>query len=241
MRSLDNPRSTRVFARLRGAAVGALLTLLWAGALAAQDTGAASDSTTAVAAEVAEAAGLPIFLTLGAGYGQRSDPCSLCASPDNTDSFTGHLSVGKFLGHGIGVSVDASVWKRGHPGPMVGAADSASVATATSLSNTLGNASLTFSYQLWHIYVRGGAGLAWGSQDIETTDESGDATVETASGKGIGYSAGAGLTVPLGGPVSLVFFGNWNVGRYDLSAPEGVLQRGARHEYVELGFGLTLR
>ena len=55
------------------------------------------------------------------------------------------------------------------------------------------------------------------------------------------YSLGGGVTLPLASMVSLAFFGNWNVGTYDLASPEGVLERDSRHEYLELGFGLTIR
>jgi hypothetical protein len=242
-RSNDRFRSEKVCGSLRRWAAAfafvAFLALSFGGRLSAQDSAGEPAATPSVGTAVPPKP-LPIFVTLAAGYGQRSDACALCGSPDNTDSFTGHLSVGKFLGHGIGVGMDASVWKRGRPGPP-GAPDSTGVPTSTSLSNMLGNASLSFSYQVWHIYLRGGAGLAWGSQDIETVDEAGAPMVRTATGKGIGYSAGAGITLPLGGPVSIVFFGNWNRGRYDLSAPGGILKKDAGHEYVEVGFGLTLR
>ncbi|MGY8799434.1 MAG: hypothetical protein ACKVG4_11715 [Longimicrobiales bacterium] len=36
-------------------------------------------------------------------------------------------------------------------------------------------------------------------------------------------------------------FANYNAGTYDLVSAEGVLQRDARHEYLEMGFGLTIR
>ena len=61
------------------------------------------------------------------------------------------------------------------------------------------------------------------------------------SGLGIGYSAGAGLTLPIASVVSLAFHGNWNVGHYDMIAPQGVSERGLKHEYFELGVGLALR
>jgi hypothetical protein len=115
------------------------------------------------------------------------------------------------------------------------------VSTTTSLTNTLGNASISFSYQLWHIYLRAGGGLAWGSQDLEVAGPNNDITVQTASGLGIGYSAGAGLTLPIASVVSLAFYGNWNVGHYDMIAPQGVSERGSKHEYFELGVGLALR
>ena len=92
---------------------------------------------------------------------------------------------------------------------------SSAVAVPSTLSNMLGNASISFSYTLWHLYVRAGGGVAWGHQDIEETDESGDVTVIRASGVGIGYSVGAGATLPVYGSVALAFFGNWNHGHYD--------------------------
>lgn len=183
--------------------------------------------------------GLPLFLTVGAGYGQRSDPCLQCTAPENTDSFTGHLSIGKYLGHGLGIGVDANVWERGHPGPQV--ADSAGTMAPTSLRNRLGNASLSVSWQVWRVWLRGGGGLAWAAQDFESTDGSGAASVVQASGKGIGYSFGGGVSLPLASMVSLAVFANWNAGSYDLASPEGILQRDSEHEYLEFGFGLTIR
>ena len=180
--------------------------------------------------------GLPIFLTFGAGYGQRNDACAQCTSARNTESFTGHLSVGKYFGYGIGVGIDASVWEKGHPGPEVTTA-----VGPTSLSNRLGNASLTLSWQVWRLFVRGGGGVAWGHQDIEGVDGEGEAMVARASGKGIGYSFCGGITLPLASAVSLAILGNYNVGTYDLTAPGGVVERDVRHEYLELGFGLTIR
>ncbi len=194
---------------------------------------AETDSAMVVAAEVP---GAPIIFTLGIGYGERLDACVLCTSANDVKSFTGHLSVGKYLVGGLGVSMDVSVWRRAHPGPS-GALDSLGVATPTSLVSQLGNASVSFSYQVWHVFTRAGVGLAWGHQDVVNTE--GD--VVAASGKGVGYSLGGGVMVPLASMVSLVFFGNWNAGGCDLSTSEDVLQRGIKHEFVEIGIGLTLR
>jgi hypothetical protein len=140
------------------------------------------------------------------------------------------------MGNGLGVGMDASVWRRGHPG-VPAAADSLGAGRATKLVNQLGNASLTFSVQRWQIFARAGIGLALGQQDLQ--DVAGNVT--TATGMGIGYSLGGGITLPLASLVSLAFFGNWNVGSYDLTTPTAVIERGVRHEYVELGFGLTIR
>lgn len=181
--------------------------------------------------------GLPVLVTLGIGYGRRRDPCTNCASPENTDSFTGHVSLGKRLGHGLGVGVRASVWRRGHPGPLA-AADSTGTPAPTTLMNTLGNASVVFSWQLWHFWVEGGGGFAWSGEDLV---DSGSSAIVHASGMGIGYSFGAGMSIPLAGPLSLAFFGNYNAGQYDLTSPTAVVDRGASHQYVELGVGLTLR
>lgn len=180
--------------------------------------------------------GLPLFLTVGLGYGQRLDRCAYCASAKNTQSFTGHVSIGKYVTRGLGVGVDASVWRRAHPG-IPGAVDSLGVAAPTTLLNQLGNVSMSLSFAAWHLFVRAGVGVAMGRQDIQDAD--GD--VVTASGLGIGYSMGGGATLPLASMVSLVVFANWNVGSYDLSTPVAVIGRGVKHKYIELGFGLTLR
>ncbi|HIF22650.1 MAG TPA: hypothetical protein EYQ27_12285 [Gemmatimonadetes bacterium] len=94
---------------------------------------------------------------------------------------------------------------------------------------------------MWRLFLRAGGGFARAHQDIEGVDESGDATVVRASGKGIGYSFGGGITLPLASSVSLALFGNYNVGSYDLNSPLGVVQRGVEHEYLEPGVGLTIR
>ena len=83
--------------------------------------------------------------------------------------------------------------------------------------------------------------MAFGSQDLETSDADGDIMVHTASGWGVGYSAGAGLTIPLASVVSLTVFGNWNVGQYDMISPQGLTERAAKHEYLELGVGVAVR
>lgn len=187
-------------------------------------------------AAVPPAPALPLFFTIGLGYGQRFDPCSQCLSAENVDSFTGHLSIGKYLQPGLGIGVDASVWRRGHPGAP-GALDSLGVAAPTKLVNQLGNASLTVSYEVWQVFVRGGVGLALGQQDLQDTE----GVVTMAKGMGVGYTVGGGVTLPLASMVSLAFFANWNVGSYDMSSPTEVLERGVKHEFVEIGFGLTLR
>ncbi len=180
--------------------------------------------------------GVPIFLTFGIGYGQRLDPCAYCASARNTQSFTGHVSIGKYVTRGLGIGGDASVWRRTDPG-LPGTVDSLGVASPTVLLNQLGNVSMSLSFATWHLFVRAGVGLAMGRQDIQ--DASGD--VATASGLGIGYSLGGGATLPLASLVSLVVFANWNVGSYDFTTPSAVIERGVKHEYIEVGFGLTLR
>ena len=129
------------------------------------------DSAAAAIQAPPEGGGLPIFFTVGLGYGQRFDRCAYCASTQNIRSFTGHVSLGKYVAGGLGVGVD----------------------------------------------------------------------VTTASGMGVGYSLGGGATLPLASLASLVLFVNWNVGSYDLATPAAVLERGVKHKFVELGFGLTVR
>ncbi len=180
---------------------------------------------------------LPVFLTVGLAYGRRHDGCETCISPDNTDGFSGYLSVGKPLGHGLGVGAQVSVWRHSAPSSLA-PTDSTGAAVATSLTNTLGNASLIFSWQVWHLWVQGGGGAAWVGDDYVPN---GSGTAVHASGLGLGYTFGGGASLPLAGPVSLAFFANVNFGHYDLSTPSAVLRRGAKHRYVEFGIGLTTR
>lgn len=184
--------------------------------------------------------GLPLYAVLGLGFGSRSDACVLCETPQDNKSFTGHLSLGRPLGDGIGIGLDVSIWRKGRPGTPL-AADSTGIPVATSLTNMLGNVSVSFSYQFWRLFVRAGGGLAFGSQDLEMTGTTGDILIHTASGWGVGYSAGGGFTVPLASMVSLAFFGNWNVGQYDMVSPQGLTEREAKHQYLELGVGLAVR
>ena len=99
------------------------------------------------------------------------------------------------------------------------------------------NVSLTFSYQAWYAFAHLGGGVALARQDIQAEDD----VVSRASGKGIGYTVGGGIMLPIAGPASLMFYGNWNHGRYDLATPETMLQRGVTHDYAEMGFGVTIR
>ena len=184
---------------------------------------------------------LPLFLTVGGGYGLRQDACEFCESPLDNKSFTGHASLGKYITDGLAVGVDVSTWKRSRQRAR-GLVDTTAVDYVEAIAGSLGNASISFSYQVWHVYFRAGGGLAWGSQDLELPNpQTGDVTVSHVSGMGIGYSVGAGIMLPVFSPVSLAFFGNWNVGRYDMSADGAVLARDSEHEYLEVGVGLTLR
>ncbi len=183
---------------------------------------------------------LPFFATLGVGYGARRDGCSLCASPLDNESFTGHLSVGRPLGAGLALGLDVSVWMRGRPGTPV-AADSTGAPTPTSLSTMLGNASVTASYQVGYAWVKAGTGFAWGFQDIEEPAQGADPEILRAKGKGIGYSLGGGIKLPVHAMVALAAFGNWNVGTYDMNTVNGVVARENRHAYYEVGFGVTIR
>ncbi len=182
----------------------------------------------------------PLRLTLGLGYGSRSDNCPLCETKEDNESFTGHLSLGRPLPYGFGVGMDVSVWRKSRPGTPL-APDSTGVPGETFLTNTLGNLSVSFTYDLWRIFLRAGGGMAWGSQDLEMLDGNEEIMVHTASGWGVGYSVGGGFTVPLASMVSLAFFGNYNVGFYDLVSPHGVTEREAKHRYLEAGVGLALR
>lgn len=186
---------------------------------------------------VAVPGGLPVYLAVGFAFGQRHDGCDTCVNPENTQGFSGDLSLSKPMGHGLGVGVQASVWRHRTPGPP-GPADSTGVPASTTLTNSLGNASLIFTWQIWHVWVQGGGGVAWAGDDYVPD---GSDAAEHASGMGIGYTLGGGAMLPLAGPVSLAFIGNVNFGRYDLTTPTQVLQRGAKHRYVELGVGLTVR
>lgn len=217
------------------------LTLVWIALLPPKDLDAQlpDDSVAAPSADRAEPS-LPVFVTLGVGYGVRTDPCTLCASPLDDESFTGHLSVGRPLGRGLAVGIDGSVWMRSRPGTP-GPADSTGAAAPSSLGTMLGNASLTASYQVSVVWLRAGAGFAWGLQDVETAGTAGDPAVVRASGKGIGYTLGAGLKLPVSRLISIAFFGHWNAGRYDLATPTEIVARESWHRYYELGFGVTLR
>ena len=207
----------------------------------AQADGAAAESGDADVSAEAPRSRLPIFLTVGGGYGLRQDACEFCESPLDNKSFTGHASLGKYITDGLAVGVDVSMWQRSRQ-RAPGLVDTTAVDYVGTIANSLGNASISFSYQIWHVFVRAGGGLAWGSQDLELSNpQTGDVTVSRASGMGIGYSIGAGITLPVFSPVSLAFFGNWNVGRYDMSADGAVLARDSEHEYLEVGVGLTLR
>jgi hypothetical protein len=100
-----------MYASFRGLAAGlvlaGLLSVLMVESLAAQGTPPDSADAESIAPE--PTGGLPVFLTFGAGYGQRSDPCAQCASSENTESFTGHIGVGKYFRYGSGMGVDAFV------------------------------------------------------------------------------------------------------------------------------------
>jgi len=181
-----------------------------------------------------------VLLTLGLGYGQRSDACEFCSAPENTESFTAHLALGKALAKGFGVGFDVSVWQRSHPGPLL-PAEGEEPPAATPLVNRLGNLSVVLSYQAWRAFVRGGAGIAIGRQDFEDTPGAEASTVLSATGMGVGYTVGGGLTLPVHSLISLAVFANWNSGTYDLSSPHGILGRQAEHEYFELGFGISTR
>jgi len=195
-----------------------------------------SAATTEDAAAVDPIAGLPLFLTVGAGVGRRLDDCVLCPLPLKTQSFTGHVSLGKYLVDKLAIGVDASVWRKGQPGEPV-AADSTATVFPTTLVTQLGNANLVLSYQRWHVFVRGGVGVAFGSVSIQDAQ----ANLATASGIGVGYTLGGGATLPIAGMVSLAFFANWNSGSYDLAVPTAILEEGVRHDFVEVGVGITLR
>ena len=209
------------------------------GPLAAQDT-AVEPADSSLAEPVAEAPGLPVFFTLGFAYGERADDCTLCESPLDVKSFSAHVSVGKYLTKGLGVGIDGSIWKRGRPGTP-GPADSTGAVTATSLSNQLGNVSVSLSWETWHLWLRTGVGLAFGSQDQEEAQDDATPVIVTASGRGIGYSFGGGLTLPLHPMISLAAYGNYNVGNYDLTSVNGVLERGTQHRFWEVGIGVSLR
>lgn len=235
-----------VFHRYRG--VTRLLLLLVAGRALltepaqAQEPGnstAVSDSS-AVSPFATPAPSLPVFAVLGVGFGSRSDACVLCESPRDNRSFTAYLGVGRPLGHGFGVGLDGSFWRRTRPGTP-GAADGDGVPTPTSLANMLGNLSVSFSYRYWQTFIRAGFGAAFGSQDLEMELADGSMGIHTARGFGIGYSAGAGFTIPLANMVSLAFSTNWNVGHYDMVSPQGLKERAARHQYFEVGVGVAAR
>jgi hypothetical protein len=193
-----------------------------------------------VLAEGRTSGGLPIFGMVGFGYGSRMGECVLCASPEDDKSFIGHVTLGRPLGAGFGVGLDSSVWIRRRPGTP-GPEDDSGVPQATNLTNAIGNTSVSISYDVWHVFLRAGFGLAWGRQDLEFENSKGEMAVHTASGMGVGYSAGAGFTVPLASAVSLAIFGNWSVGRYDMVSHLGLTERDARHEWFELGVGAAIR
>jgi opacity protein-like surface antigen len=200
-----------------------------------QDSTAAADSLQAPTGFA-----IPVHVVLGFGYGMRNDECVLCESTEEDRSFSAHVSIVRPLWHGFGVGIDASAWRKGRPGTP-GALDAEGVPESTSLANMLGNLSVSFSYDYWHLFVRAGAGISFGSQDLEMENQEGDIIVHTASGWGPGYSVGGGVTLPVASVVSLAFYANYNVGQYDMVSPQGVTERRAKHQYLELGVGVALR
>jgi len=183
---------------------------------------------------------VPVLAVLGFGYGMRNDDCILCESPDEDRSFSAYLGIVRPLWSGVGVGIDISVWRKARPGTP-GALDTEGVPEPTSLSNVLGNLSVSFSYDFWHLFVRAGAGIALGRQDLEMENQEGNIIVHTASGWGPGYSVGAGVTIPVSSMVGLAFYANYNGGRYDLVSPQGLTERNANHRYLELGVGVAMR
>jgi hypothetical protein len=170
----------------------------------------------------------------------RNDGCVLCGSPEEDKSFSAYLSVVRPLWKGVGVGLDVSVWRKGRPGTP-GPLDGDGIPEPTSLSNMLGNLSVSFSYDYWHFFARAGVGLAFGSKDLEMENPEGDIIPHTASGFGPGFSAGAGFTIPVASMVSLAFYGNWNRGHYDMVSPQGLIERDATHQYLEFGVGVAMR
>jgi len=182
----------------------------------------------------------PVYAVLGLGYGMRSDGCVLCESPEEDSSFSVYLGVVRPLGKGFGVGLDVNLWRRGRPGTP-GPLDPEGVPEPIPLSNTLANLSVSFSYDYWQLFVHAGAGLAFGSQDLEMENPEGAIIIHTASGLGPGFTAGAGITIPVASMVSLAFYGNLNVGHYDMVSPQGLTERSAKHQYLELGVGVGMR
>ena len=228
--------------RLRSTLLNALVMGLVVPTAATSQAPPDSSATAAVAQPATRPPAPGFFFSAGGGYGMRFDPCAQCTSVENIESFTGHVSLGTYLKGGLGVGVNASVWRRGHPGvppvaPPVDGEEGSGGLQPTSLVNQLTNVSLTFSYQAWHTFANAGVGVALARQDVQADDD----TVSSASGKGIGYTIGGGIMLPIAGPASLMLFGNWNHGRYDLVSPDAILQRGVTHDYAELGFGVTIR
>lgn len=194
--------------------------------------------------EATTPSGPPVGIILGLGWGMRSDDCTGCGDPENLSSFGVHLSLTKPLVAGLGVGLDISGWQRGHPAPA-GATrpDEEPDPTALpSLTNRLGNASVVFSYRTGPLYLRGGVGVALAWADVVEDDGgTGPGVIRTASGKGVGFTGGGGLLLPLSGNLGLAFYANWNYGRYDLTSPTTVVARDAAHEVLELGVGVAFR
>ncbi len=224
-------------------------------AQAAADSVPAADAASAVDPALAvPVGGLPVSLRVGLAWGVRTDPCVACADPQNLSSFSGHLGISKPISGGLGIGLEASVWQRGHPNPLAvatpgegegeGEAEApagAAADTIPALVNRLANLSVAFSYQVRYLYLRAGVGAALGWSDVAEDDGEGNITVARASGAGVGYTVGGGLVLPLAGPVGIAFFANWNAGSYDLNSTSAVVARGARHEYLEMGVGLSVR
>jgi hypothetical protein len=208
------------------------------GTVAGRDSMVVADSAALADTAVSKPASsrLPVYLTVGLAFGRRFDACALCADTANIDSFSGRLELGKYLGHGLGVGVEANVWRKGVPGPM--GADSTGADAPTTLSNTVGNGSLIFSWQVWHLWAQAGGGLAFEGIDFIPA---GSSTADHAKGIGVGYTVGVGASLPVAGPLGVAFYANYSAGRYDLSSPTEVVRRNVRHDYLEAGMGITLR
>ncbi len=89
-RSNRRPRYARGLRHVAATTVLFAIPLTPGARLEAQDP---SPDTAAATVPSPPESGLPLFLTLGVGYGQRLDRCAYCASARNTQSFTGHVSI----------------------------------------------------------------------------------------------------------------------------------------------------
>ena len=157
------------------------------------------------------------WIGFGFGYGSAKPSCDGCGTLDSRGGFTGFLKLGGTLSKRVLLGGEVNAWTKADSG----------------VTDQLGNVSAAVYYYpavSSGFFLKGGVGFS----SFREMDGA------TADGTGVGFVAGLGYDVRVGGNISITPVGNFYFGSVgDLKVSGATNSTGWKQHVFDFGLGIT--